>query len=192
MKPLRVEFDVTREDLPAAAEAVADRDPGVRKVRRKAQRILAGVILFLVAVLAFDLAWHKPRAYTASMSLIAGAVIGLVLRFPTRRSWGQAARKQAANLYTTAAGKAALGPRSVEVGRDGLAITSGFAHSLYAWHAVIDVIPASDLLVVLLPGPLYLCVPRRAFDADGDYERFREVVNELATAGGGLTGRVLS
>jgi hypothetical protein len=191
MKPLRVEFDMTSEDYPAAAEAVAvaDRDPGVRTARRKAQRTLTGAILFLAAVLAVDLARGKPQVFTASMSLTAGAVVGMALRLPTRRSWGRSVRRQTAAIYTAAAGRATLGSRSVEVGHDGLAITSEFARTLVTWRGVIDVLPTPDHLVVVLPGPASLCVPRRAFGNDGEFEQFGEVVTELARAGGGLTGR---
>jgi hypothetical protein len=191
MKPLRVEFDMTSEDLPAAAEAVAvaDRDPDFRMARRKAQRTLTVGILFFAAVLALDLARDKPKVFTASMSLVAGGIIGLVLRLPTRRSWGRLARQQTAAKYTSAAGRAALGSRLVEVGHDGLAITSEFAHTLVTWRGVIDVFPTLDHLVVVMPGPVSLCVPRRAFGNDGEFEQFGEVVTELARAGGGLTGR---
>jgi hypothetical protein len=189
MKPLRVEYDVTPEDLPTAAAAVADRDPGVRKARGKAQRIVAGMILILTAFVATDFAWHQPPVLKVSMGCVGEAVIAMILRFPTRRSWGQAIRNQAAAVFTTAAGKACLGPRSVEVGPDGIAITSEFARTLVTWRGVIDVILIPDHLVVILPGPVYLCVPRRAFAADSDFERFGETVTELATVGGGLAGR---
>ena len=189
MKPLRVEFDMTPEDLATAVEAVRDRDPAVRKARRKAQCVLAGLILLLTAFVAFDLSWHRLRVYTLSMGCLTGVVIAMVLHFPNRRSWGRAVRKEVAAVFATPAGKVAIGPRLVEVGRDGIAITSVFARSLYTWRGVVDVIPTPDHLVVMLPGPVYLCVPRRAFETDGDFERFGEVVTELATAGGGLTGR---
>jgi hypothetical protein len=189
MKPLRVEFDMAPGDLATAAAAIADRDPNNRKSRGKAQRVMVGVILFLVAVLAFDFTSRAPRGHTASMACVIGAVIGLVLHFPTRRAWSQAARKQTTTAFTTPAGKASLGPRSVEVGDDGIAIASGFARTLFTWRGVIDVVPTADHLVVIFPGPVYLCVPQRAFDTDSDFERFGEVVTELAMAGGGLTGR---
>lgn len=189
MKPLRVEFDLTPEDLATAVAAVADRDPNSRKARGKAQRVMVEVILFLVACLAFDFTFLTARVKTASVGCVIGAVIALVLRFPTRRAWGQAVRQQAAAVFTTPAGKASLGPRSVEVGDDGIAIASRFARTLVTWDGVIDVVPTADHLVVILPGPVYLCVPRRAFDTDCDFEQFGEAVTELATAGGGLTGR---
>ena len=56
----------------------------------------------------------------------------------------------------------------------------------------IDVMSSPGYLVVLLPGPVYLCVPRRAFETDGDFERFGQTVADLAAAGGGLTGRAPS
>jgi hypothetical protein len=189
MKPLRVEFDMTPEDLAAAAAAVADRDPNSRKARGKAQRVVAVMILVLSAILAFDFTFFPTRTQTMSVGCLIGAVIALVLRFPTRWAWGRAVRQQTAAIFTTQAGKALLGPRSVEVGDDGIAITSVFARTLMTWRAVIDVVPTADHQVVLLPGPVYLCVPRRAFDTDHDFERFGEVVTELATANGGLTGR---
>jgi hypothetical protein len=80
----------------------------------------------------------------------------------------------------------------VEVGDDGIAIASRFARTLVTWCGVIDVVPTADHLVVILPGPVYLCVPRLAFDTDSDFEQFGEAVTELATSGGGLTGRVPS
>src|SRR5262245_46403349 len=123
------------------------------------------------------------------MSLVGGVIVALVFRFPTRRAWRRGAWNQAAAVLTTVAGKACLGPRTVEVGPDGIAITSAFARTLFNWRGVIDVIPTPDPLIVILPGSLCLCVPRRACDTDSDFERFEEAVTELATAGGGLTGR---
>ena len=189
MKPLRVEFDLTSDDVAAAAETVADRDPRAREARAKAQRVLAVVILVIAVFLAVDYGLRKPRVYTASMGVLGGAAVAMVLRFPTRRAWGEAARMQAAAVFTTPAGKACLGPRSVEVTRDGIAFASCFARTLVTWRGVIDVMPTADLLVVLLPGPVYLCVPRRAFQTDGDFEQFGQTVADLAAAGGGLTGR---
>jgi hypothetical protein len=52
MKPLRVEFDMTRENLMTAADVLADHDAGVRMVRRRAQCILAGLIAALVTLQA--------------------------------------------------------------------------------------------------------------------------------------------
>jgi hypothetical protein len=190
MKPLRVEFDMTPEDLVAGAQAFADRDPGVRKTRRNAQRVLAVVILILAAFVAIDFALHTPPVYTLSMGCLGGATVAMVLRFPNRRSWGEVVRKQATSMLASPAGKACLGPRSVEVNHDGIALASGFARTLVTWRGVIDVISTADYQVIILPGPVCLPVPRRAFDTDHDFEQFGETVTELATAGGGLTGRV--
>ena len=79
MKPLRVEFDLTPEDLPTAAAAAADRDPNSCKARGKAQRVMIGVILFLAAVLTFDFTYRALRTITASMGCLIGAAIGLAL-----------------------------------------------------------------------------------------------------------------
>ena len=190
MKPLRVEFDMTREDLVAGFEAYADRDPDVRKTRGKAQRLFALAILFLTTLLTYDFAVRTPQVFTVSMSCLAGVVVLLVLRFPSRRSWREAVCRQVTSMLTTAAGQACLGPRSVEVNGDGLALASAFSRSLITWRGVINVIPTADHLVVVLPGPLCLPVPRRAFGNEHDFEHFGEVVTELATAEGGLTGRV--
>jgi hypothetical protein len=190
MKPLRVEFDMTPEDLTTAAEAVTDRDPNSRKARGKVQRVMVGVLLFLASVVAFDFTYRAPRVVTVSMSCLIGAMIGLTLRFPTRPAWGRAVRAQTAAIFTTPAGKAAIGPRSVEVSDDGIAVTSTFARTLFTWRAVLDVVPTADHQVVILPGPVYLCVPRRAFASDHDFDRFGETVTEQATANGGLTNRM--
>jgi hypothetical protein len=189
MKPLRVEFDMTREDLTTAADVVADLDAGVRMVRRRSQRIFAGLIALLVTLQAAALALAGPLVDPASVAFTGAMVLWLVWLCPTRRSLRRAVRKQTAARFTTAAGRAYLGPRSVEVGRDGLSISSEYGSSLTTWCGVIDVIHTPTHMFVVLPGPSYLCVPRRAFDSDDDFERFGASVTELAAAGGGLTGR---
>jgi len=190
MKPLRAEFDMTREDLAAAADVVADLDAGVRMVRRRSQRIFAGLIALLVTLQAAALVVAGPLVDPASVAFTGAMVLWLVWLCPTRRSLRRAVRKQTAARFSTAAGKAYLGPRSVEAGRDGLAISSEYGSGLTTWRGVIDVIPTPSHLFVILPGPAYLCVPRRAFDSDGDFERFGATVTDVVAAGGGLTGRV--
>ena len=188
MKPLRVEFDMTRDDLAAAVEVAVDRDPGVRMVRRKTQRIYAGLILFVVGIQALALA--GPRVDRTSVAFTVAGVLLLICLWPTRRTMLRGTRRHAAARYSTPAGKAYLGPRSVELTRDGLAVSSGFGSSLFIWPGVIDVTPTRAHLVVTLPGPTYLCIPGRAFDSDSEFEHFGEVMTELAEAGGGLAGRV--
>lgn len=189
MKPLRVEFDMTPEDAAAGAEAYATRDPAPGKVRAKARRVVVAVVLFLAACLAFDLTYHSPRVDSACMGCVIGAMFVLLLFFPDREVWRRATLSQVAAALATPAGKATLGPRSVEVGDDGIAIASGFARTLITWRGLINVIPTATHLVVVLPGPVCLAVPRRAFADDHDFEHFGEVVTDLATANGGLTGR---
>jgi hypothetical protein len=189
MKPLRAEFDMAQEDLAAAADVVADHDAGVRMFRRRAQRIFAGLIALLITLQAAALVMAGPLADPASVAFTGAMVFWLVWLCPTRRSMRRAVRKQTAARFSTVAGRAYLGPRSVEVGRDGLSISSDYGSSLTTWRGVIEVIHTPTHLFVILPGPAYLCVPRRAFDSDNEFEQFGVVVTELATAGGGLTGR---
>lgn len=190
MKPLRVEFDMTRDDLAAAVEVAVDRDPGVRMVRRKTQRVFAGLILFVVAVQAAAFILVGPGVARTNAAFSVAGIFLLIWLWPTRRTMLRGTRRNAAARYSTPAGKAYLGPRSVELTRDGLAVSSGFGSSLFIWPGVIDVTPTRTHLVVTLPGPTYLCIPRRAFDSDNEFEHFGEVMTELAEAGGGLTGRV--
>src|SRR5262245_6882853 len=189
MKPLRIEFDVIKEDLPTAAAVVADRDPRTHEARRKAQRIVAVAILVLATLLIIGIVRPWAGIYWMTLGCIGGVILGMITRFPTRQAFRKMAREQTATVLATAAGKATLGPRSVEISSDGIASTSEFARTLFTWRAVIDVIPSPDHLIVILPGPLCLCVPRRAFDTDSDFEQFGETMTELATTGGGLTGR---
>lgn len=184
MKPLRVEFEMTPEDLPSAVEIVVDRDPGIQESLQKAQCIVAVIILALSAFLAIGYFQPGPEVYVASMGLVIAVILFLLTRFPTRQSWRQAARRQGAATIESAAGKACLGPRSVEVGEDGIAIASEFARTLITWRGVFDVIQTADLLVLVLPGPTYMCVPRRAFNDDSDFEQFGNVLAEKATRGG--------
>ena len=161
MKPLRAEFDMTWEDIAAVADVLADRDPGIRLARRKAQRVVAAVVVAVVAVEAVLFAQPGPGPSPAGLAFTGAAVLFMVWVCPTQRTTRGAVRKQMAARLATAAGRAYLGPRSVEPGRDGLAISSGYGSSLTTWRGVIDVIPTPNHLVVVLPGPTYLPVPRR-------------------------------
>jgi hypothetical protein len=189
MKPLRVEFDMTRADLAAAADVAVDRDPGAAAARHKIQRKMVVLIVALIAVQASAFIVAGPLLDPGTVVLCVVMNLWLVWMIPTRRSMQRAVRRHVAARFATPAGRAYLGPRSVEASRDGLAISSDFGSSLTTWRGVIDLIPTRDHLFVVLPGPTYLCVPRRAFDSDAEFDRFGETVAELAAAGGGLIGQ---
>jgi hypothetical protein len=54
------------------------------------------------------------------------------------------------------------------------------------WRAAMDLIPTAHHVFLVLPGPAYLAVPRRAFEFDDDYHYFAEAVVEWAAAREGL------
>ena len=130
MKPLRVEFDMTREDMLAATDVLADRDPGIRLARRKAQRAVAVVVLVVVALEAVLFAQPGPGPSPAGLAFTGTAVLFLVWCCPTRHTMRRALRKQTDARLGTEAGRAYLGPRSVEVGRDDRERSSRAAHTL--------------------------------------------------------------
>src|SRR5262245_28457378 len=101
MKPLRAEFDLTRDDLAAAADVAADRDPGVQMARRRAQRTLAVLILVLVAYQALALAEAGPGASPANVAISGVVVLFLVWICPTRRTMRRTVRKQFDAKFST-------------------------------------------------------------------------------------------
>jgi hypothetical protein len=189
MMPIRVEFEMSREDMLAATDVLADHDAGARQARVKAQRLAAVMIVAVVALEAVLFARPGPGPSPAGLAFVGTGVLFLIWLCPTRRTFRRALRKQTDARLRTAAGRAYLGPRSVEAGRDGLTITSGYGSSLVTWRGVIDVIPTPDHVVVILPGPAYLPIPRRAFGSEDAFEEFGAAVAERAEAGGGLAGR---
>lgn len=188
MKPLTVRFDMTRDDLTALLKAAAVRDPYVRRAMRRRAWILAVYLLTVVALAAgISLLDGRPNLFL--WLLAAGVLLFAVALWPTRRAIERLGAKHARLLYGTPAGRAYAGPRTVQVGADGLAVESDYGHSLFLWRAVFDLFQTADHLFLVLPGSSYLAVPRKAFEFGDDFHRFAEAVEELARRGGGLTAR---
>lgn len=184
MKPLRVEFDLTREDLTAAVRVVLDHHPATRQAWRRVRRVILATAAFLVAV-PILLNLHDPFTLAAT----GAGLLWLLWCWPGPRRMAAMARRQVAAQLATRAGRAYLGRRVVELSPDDLTVTTDYSAAAVAWHGVFDLITDRDYVYFVLAGPAYLAVPRRAFEFDGDFTRFAELAAELAGRGGGLAAR---
>jgi hypothetical protein len=185
MKPLRVEFELTRDDIAAQFRACAEKDPGVRSAMRRVKRTLILIFLLVVASQA-AMYWLVPHVDTASVAVFVFTGLWLLWFWPTRRWVHRLADRQVKAQFATPAGRAYLGPREIEVGPDGMVVTSEYGRTVFHWRAVLDVSPTRDYLFLVVPGPGYMAIPRRAFEFDDDFRHFAHLVAELAENGGGL------
>lgn len=188
MKPLTVRFDMTGDDLTALFKAATVRNPYVRSAMRRRKWVLALYLLLVVTVVAGNsLLTGKPNLFFIAVAGAVGVVTLAV--WPTRRTIERIGAKNARMLFGTPAGRAYAGPRTVQVGSDGLTVESDYGHSLVLWRGVFDLIRTADYVFLVLAGNAYLAIPRKAFEFEDDFRRFGEAVEELARRGGGLTGQ---
>jgi hypothetical protein len=185
MKPLRVEFELTKDDLRAQLRTCAEKDPGVRAAMRRVKRLL-GVIFLLAAASQAAMCLLVPHVDVVSVAVVVFTGLWLLWCWPTRRWVHRLADRQVKAQFATPAGRAYLGPREIEVGPDGMVVTSDYGRTVFHWRAVLDVAPTRDYLFLVVPGPGYMAIPRRAFEFDDDFRHFAHLVAELAERGGGL------
>lgn len=185
MKALRVEFELTREDITSQLRTAIEKDPGVRQTVRRLKRTYVILIALLVALeVVACLAFNRLDPILV-LAGVAG-VLWLVWHWPNRRWVHRHADRQARAIFATQAGIALLGPRAVEAGPAGLSITSDYGRTVFHWRAVLELTPTPHHLFLVLPGPAYLAIPRRAFEFDDDFRRFADAVAEWAAAREGL------
>jgi hypothetical protein len=175
VKPLTVRFDMTGDDLTALFKAATVRDPYVRRVLRRRAWILA-VYLVVADAFAAGVRLLEGRPNWILWLAVAAVLMLAVALWPTRRATERIGAKHARMILATPAGRAYAGPRTVQVGPDGLAVESEFGHSLVRWRGVFDLIPAADYVFLVLAGNGYLAIPRKAFEFDDDFRRFWEAV----------------
>ncbi len=188
MKPLRVEFDMTKADLLAVADVLAARDAGVIRAIRKTRTSLLLMMAFLLV--PFGAVFALQGLNVAPLVVAVPISVGvLALALPTTHRMGQRIRKSMAANLATPAGRAYLGWRVLEVGAEGLMMESSYSTARIGWRGVVDLVPTADHLFIVLPGPGYLPVPAAAFGNHDDFDRFVDGVTELCAAGGGLTAR---
>ena len=181
MTPLRVGFDLTREDYERTIQTVLESDPFTRRAWRKVKWLLA----MFVGVLVAGTGWVWAVVGNPPVGLVVVTVLMFawaVAAWPNARKYRRTAMKYVASLLAKPAGRAYLGPRTVEVGRDGLTITSRYGSSTVRWDGVFDVIRTPNHMFLVIPGPGYLSVPRSAFEYDEDFARYCDAVADLAEA----------
>jgi hypothetical protein len=89
----------------------------------------------------------------------------------------QASRQVLRAMYRDPAGAAALGRRTVEFTPSKLIVSTKYSREEYNWSAVLRVKVTPDFLLLTLPGPRPLAVPRSAVPGD-----FDQLADELRTA----------
>jgi hypothetical protein len=106
-----------------------------------------------------------PPAAAATVVIVGGAlVVATWLTFPAR--WRQAAEAQARRVFLDPAGSAALGRRVVEFAPTRLILHTDYSREEFTYGAVLRVRTTPAFLLLTLPGPRPLAVPRSALSAD--------------------------
>jgi hypothetical protein len=182
MTPLRVEYELTREDYERTVQAVLDRDPFARRAWRRVKLLLAGYAAVLAALTAAVWAVaDEPPVLLVGFTLAVAA--WAVWFWPGGRRSRRTSRKYVTALMGTPAGRAYLGKQAVTVGRDGLTVEKRYGSSVVRWAGVFEAIRTPTHLFLVLPGPGYLPVPRTAFEFDEDFARYCDAVADLVAAG---------
>jgi hypothetical protein len=114
------------------------------------------------------------------LALTAALGMGLAATWRQGPRVRRIARKYVDMRVRTPAGEAYLGPRTVEIGRESLTASTKWGTSTYNWSGVFEIVPTPDYLFLVLPGPAYLPIPRRAFEYDEDFARFCDAILDMA------------
>ncbi len=180
MDAVRLEYDLDVDTAVAAAVAFHSADPGPAGATAAARRLNAGYGLFVVGVFAGLYLFRAPAEMIAAL----GAAVGLAI---VAVNWpGRKARHDTElifrRLLADPAGAAALGRRTVEFTPARLVVTTGYSREEYNWSAVLRVTQMPDFLILTLPGPRPLAIPRAAFPADDGFDR---IADDLRAVVGG-------
>lgn len=167
---MRVEYDQTEDDLIAAGAAQLRYDPVVRKqlaARRKlATLFVLGGAVFLALYVYHDAATPTEVIVGCGMGFFGFAV------WPTRARAMAEAKRFARRVLAAPTGRCLLGPRSVEVRPDALAVKSRYSETTLRWEAVGAVLRDDEYVYISIPGPAMYAIPRTAFPSDTKFEQF--------------------
>lgn len=187
MQPTRIEFDLAREDMVAAARVAVAQDRAILKAN--ANNRLGSIMLTCFGILLVG----GPTAlkpYAVWIGFIIGCflmLIGLAL-WPTRKKLADLVESHIKNAIRDPAWRIALGRRTVELHPDCLALEAGYGRSQVYWRAVVRTHRDGDYLTLTLPGPQLVPVPRAAFETDAAFDKFVDEAYRLIEAGGGNVG----
>jgi hypothetical protein len=187
MQPTRIEFDMTRKDLTAAARVTFAQDGVIQKLKtenRQASLILIGIGLLLGG----GLIYFEPPPFWDGMA------VGLLLIWLGAISWPS--RKKVAGVANDTVNKAigdpayrmALGWHAVELRSDCLMLEVRYGRSEVDWRAIVRTHLDDDYLTLTLIGPIIVPIPRTAFKTDTEFDEFVAEVYRLIEAGGGNVG----
>jgi hypothetical protein len=170
--PTRAEFDLTDDLAVASVAAFHAGDPAGVGLMRAARRRTAGLLIAWLLLGCVLLAVIGPPAAAATVLAVGGAlVVATWLAFPAR--WRQAAEAQTRRVLLDPTGSAALGRRVVEFAPTRLVLHTDYSREEFTYGAVLRVRTTPDFLLLTLPGPRPLAVPRAALPVDA-FDRLEE------------------
>ncbi|OWK37710.1 hypothetical protein [Fimbriiglobus ruber] len=192
MAVTRVEFDLTEDDLIAAAVAGVRANPAVKKVRAQQKRnvlVLGAVWAFIVASLVLT-----DVALVEAVTVAAVVLALFVIRaWPTEAKYIAAVTKHIRNSMSDPAYNMALGRRVYDIYTDRLAFQTAHAKGELLWRSAARTSLNDDYLIVTFPGPTPFVLPREAFERDTDFdETADEILSLIQTAGGHVGSEVVS
>lgn len=171
--PVRIEFELTRDDYAALTFARAP-SAGVMRRRILALLALATAALGLMALLTLltgDLAWvddaplMRPLLYLTAGVLAAFVAVSLSL--VGLRAWVRRLPRDDG---------ATLGAHQLELGEEGFVVEGRAGRSFVRWSAIVELRETSEHVFLFVDRMLAYVVPKRAFAADPDCRAFVELV----------------
>lgn len=177
MTPVRLEWDLDAETAVAAAVAFHAADPAptaaVAAARWRNRAVGLVVAVWFGVLYALDV--------PAGPLAVFGATLGLAFAYANWAGWK--ARQTTAvvirRLFADPAGAAALGRRTVEFARNGFTIDTDYSREEFSWSAVFRVRETPDFLLLTLPGPRSLALPRSAFPSAAAFADFADEVRVI-------------
>lgn len=172
MDTVRLVYDLDRETAVAASAAVNAGDPGLTAATAPLRRRNAAYALLAAGLFAgLYLAGVSAGLIALQGIALSGAVATVNLATWKRR---QGYERVLRRVFNDPAASAALGRRTVEFTRKGLVVDTEYSREEYAWPAVLRVKHTPDFLLLTLPGPRPLAIPRSAFPTTAEFDRFAD------------------
>jgi hypothetical protein len=172
MPQLRADYDLTYDDAVAFFADALPRAPMTRRQLRNT-RIMTSVMTAVSGLAVFS---YLDGGFPPSPVHLAITAIGVAAAlWFSPGSLHKAQLRRVQRLFDEEGSqRQRLGPTTIELRPDGVAVASPLGASLLAWAAISEVVVRPDYLFLHIDSLSALIVPRRAFADAAEFERFAD------------------